>query len=233
MKLESLELKSLFRTVRTGYEAWTGLLIYGASFLFALEVTFIALKEINWLVLFFSGVAGTFINFLLSKKFPKKFPLWKGGFHIVLFFPPYSSFFMSIALFVFITHFFILDFQFVWGKSLQALPSVIEEIAFWFAAFLIAVGIIFLPPLLLLYQLTKRTKKITFPKLLLVSIFSIIIAYGIGILLDKVEFHTFSKKVISLVLGFLPFHWFYELFISSIFPIKSISMLFKKLPKIK
>ena len=67
MKLESLELKSLFRTVRTGYEAWTGLLIYGASFLFALEVTFIALKEINWLVLFFSGVAGTFINFLLSK----------------------------------------------------------------------------------------------------------------------------------------------------------------------
>jgi hypothetical protein len=173
-------------------------------------------------------------NFLLSKRFPERFPLWRGGFHPFFFIPPYSSFFMSIALFIFLGHFFIPSFQSIWQKSLiEAFPDVVEEMACLFIGGAVVISLIFIPPILLFYRITKKTEKITFQKVLPTVFLAMIIAYFVGILIDRADFQALAKKLIIFILGFVPIHWFYELFLGSIFPIKSILMLLKKLPKIK
>ena len=224
-----IELKSLLNTINNVYNIWARLLTYGASFLFAFEVTIMAIWKINLLIILVAGFLGAYINFLLSKKFPKRFPLWNINIRNIVF-PPYSSFFMSAALFIFSGHFLFSNFQIVWQESLtKALPSVITEIALWFVGAPIALGLIFVPSLLLLIYLTKKTKEITFLKLLPVLFLSTTIAYFVGALLDNRGFHLFAEKVVPLFLGFLPISWFYELFVSSLFPKESIQVLFDKL----
>jgi len=238
------KLKSYIDAVNRGYKIWTGAMIYVASFLFAFKVAATAftpflLEGFNFLILIGAGVLSSVVSFLLYKRTPKRFPLWDHFLKLKIrslydfLFPPFSTFLMSVALFTFISHFSSPSFQVVWQKSLEEFPEIVENIAFYFVALVVFMLIIFVPPILLLVYGTKKEKRIHFSKsvaIIVSFIYAIVVSYWIRPL-DEETMHIFAEKIVIFFLGFIPLHWFFELYIHSIFPIKGIKTFFKEASK--
>ena len=161
-------MKVFLRAIKKGYKLWIRTIIYIGSYFFAVLVSWWAFSsEINTQFLIGVGAIGSLSNYLLYKRFAKSYHLWgfltKNRFlfdvRLILFLPPVSTFFISIALCIYIGSLFIPSFNQVWQMSLEGLPDIVG-------------------------------------------------------FLSSFLFFLWSEKFIYILLGFIPIHWIYELFVA-------------------
>lgn len=208
---------------------WEKLIIFITSIFFSFVVVIEAISNsgINFIIL---GLPFVFINFFLSKKFPHRFTSWTGSVGIkpsnFFVYPPFSTIAMSTALIIYLSHFIDIDAEFIWDKSINLLPLILETIGMNLTALpvLIILAFILVGPFYIFYFFYKnkframqsRSKYIL---LTLFLIYSFIVSY---LLMSKYLLAIDSVKLLAqitkFVVGFIPIHWFYELFIASLKP---------------
>jgi len=212
---------------KTGFNVWLNLVIYCGSVLFAaMAFVIVFRKMVNPLAVIGFGVLGCLINYLLSRKLPKRFPLWHNlkqtlkGFRrvsILLFLPPLSVFLMSAGLGLFIAGLFIESFADAWQRSLQLLPYVFSELGLYFVLLPVFMVLLFAPVVIILIYVSKL--KIKYPKaisIFLAVIYALFITFLLIKTLGEVDLTEGPSKVMAFILGFIPLHWFFEIFVSSV-----------------
>jgi len=202
------------------------------SIFFAINTVgpFLALSHSS--LVWFSMVVGLLIvmaaNFYLSKRYPKRFYSYdvisKNSSKIrgFLFFPPFSTFFYSFGLIVFILHFFTMSVATSWRFSLE----IVNEMYGLFGEGFIFVPLSFISIILgtflcLYLALNLQGKlKIKDEKFLISVFFSIILslwlywAFNFLVRFNE-EIFFLSIQTIRYFAVFVPLHWFYLLFMSS------------------
>lgn len=206
-----------------------GLIIFCVSFFFAIAIVGVAVISGGWIYMILA-IPLVIISFFLSKKFPKRFTSWswrgKTNFYKLISTPPVFTAVTSIALVVFIAHFFDPLAKEIWSMGLILLPGIMNEIGMRIFAWFV-----FLPVLVILCYLTfwgllkilRKKGGIDSHKFLFyvtIAISTVFYAYLLGKLLDGSagnEVMDYIGKAISIIVGCIPIHWAYEIFIGSIF----------------
>lgn len=174
-------------------------------------------------------LASNIINYFLSRRYKERFYSW-GIFEkrSIFFSPPFSTFFFSFGLAVFILSFFSETTKQSWQAVLEGLPKI-YELAGSFLSFMLA-SLLFLPilvaPLLFgVYLLTKARSKMQRVLFFMVAVVLLFIVLFVFIYSTSYSPWTsrfdiffessiiFFQKVTMFLVSFSPIYWFYFLFI--------------------
>jgi len=226
------------------YMIFINIITFSVSLLFAYIILLVVISSISFsfesLTFIILSMPFILLNFFLYKKFPKRFASWNYNFKStikndyigIIGLPPFSIIAMSIALLVFLFHFFNPLANMIWMNSLGRLPLLMEstgiyfiEILFFFIVFM-AIPIFMLMVFIYLsnkvfHELNSflKGKKFKVFFLILTLIYFLVIIYFLydfqrnGRLENIPEL---AKEIINVIVGFIPIHWFYELFIGSL-----------------
>lgn len=203
-------------------------IIFFISLLFAVLIAGETIISKGWIYIVLA-IPLVMVNFFLTRKFPARFislsrrtraDSYKGIFAQLGFVT-----IMSTALIVFVFHFFDPLAKEIWSTGLGFLPEIMNE-----AGMLIFTLFIFLPILIALCFLTFYGALKLFKKktgigrhkslfYLTVAISTILYTYLLAKLMDVTignKIIDYSGKAISIIVGFIPIHWAYEIFVGSL-----------------
>lgn len=204
-------------------------IIFGISLFFAVLIVGLTVVSEGWIYIILA-VPLVIVNFFLAKKFPARFIPWsrrtKTDSYKAIFAQLGFAMITSTALIVFVFHFFDPLAKEIWSVGLDFLPEIMNE-----AGMRIFALFIFLPVLIALCFLTfygilkllKKKTEIDCHKSLFyltVAISTILYTYLLAKLIDATvgnEIIDYSGKAISIIVGFIPIHWAYEIFVGSLF----------------
>ncbi|MDO8524116.1 MAG: hypothetical protein Q7R99_00625 [bacterium] len=211
-----------------GYRVWLSLLVYYGSAIFALACFIVFLRQgqnLFFPVLGFA-LAGIILSFGLSRVFPDRFPFWFDVWKIVkrnprsvLFFPPFSSFFMSLGVVLFVGNFFNTQLKEIWSFCLSMLPFVYLQLGV-FIALPIFLIVAVLPAVLLLIYWPQKFQTKRYEKAFVIFI-AIVYCLGMTYLFSYTITNQTGAvdligKAIEFFIGFIPLHWVYEILFGSI-----------------
>ena len=247
MRIMIKKISEILPLVFKKYRFYARLLIYVCSWLIAVCVSamaFIKASDFLFIIILINvGIIGALIHFLLYKKFSKRFIVWAypTKFHFwgrinygagIFLIPPISSFVMSIALFIFGYSFFDPRIKNFWMGTFTGGSMFIVEAVSIYLVFVTFMIVFFSVSCWCLSSITeiekgKKVAKNFFSIKFLVLIFiANLIFYIIFLYIARVGIYSITAqplydltaKILILLLGFIPFHWFYELFVGSICP---------------
>ena len=203
-------------------------IIFFISLFFAVLIVGKTIISGGWIYIILT-IPLVIVNFFLARKFPARFISWpqrtRADSYKAIFAQLGFAMITSTALIVFVFHFFDPLAKEIWSAGLDFLPEIMNE-----AGMRIFALFIFLPVLITLCFLTfygvlklfKKKTEIDCHKSLFYSIIAvstILYTYLLAKLIDATvgnEIIDYSGKAISIVVGFIPVHWAYEIFIGSL-----------------
>ena len=224
-------LKRRLEYFHVGYRVITGIIIYFGSYLFAINVSMnLFVSDNNVAPFIVAGLIGSFVNYLLYRFYSKHYHYWylfkrvRGGVDLrsVFYLPPVSTFFMAVALTAFFANHFFLRYREVWQESLISIPRVVDFIADEMIVLILLSIFIFVFPFLFLRYGFRRWGEGQKVKFLLYSIVFIGIPLSIYIVGSYLKIHKEISIIVMeflhhgtyIILGFIPIHWIYELFVA-------------------
>ena len=228
--MKKLSIEKVIAEILKFYKAVILAIVYAGSFSYAFRIFVHASSETSFylftLVVFF-GFVGVALNYLFYRMSSKNYHSWnQKGFKdfpfemkimLTPFFPPVSTFFMSSALFVYGASFFSEYFQEMWSVTPSSLSETLEgfltTFLFMFVIFVISFGSMSV----LSYFFARRFKSMSSGKYLILVLLYLLIIFGSGALYwflhdNKLLISIFSTSIYFLI-GFIPFHWVYYIFI--------------------
>jgi hypothetical protein len=206
----------------------SNLIIFGVSILFAFWVLLETVTSRGWIFIIFS-IPFILVNLFFSKKFPDRFHKWfkyDKHYYRPVSRPPLSITAMSIALTVFIFHLFYSPAAEIWHSSLENLPSVMTAVGtyvilfiFSFIFFIVSmyIFIIIFERLVKLFNISHKTSHRYSPLFLVGFLFlsEVLFLKTIGLpIIEVVLLNIYQIAV--FVVGFIPIHWVYEIFVGSL-----------------
>jgi len=219
------------------------IIIFSVSILFAYIILFATILSINYsfdgFMFIILGMPLVLLNFLLYKRFPERFASWNHNFKSkmkhdyagMISLPPFSIIAMSTALIVFLFHFFNQFANMIWMSSLDRLPLLMESVGMYFIKILFFIIFFVVIPIFIFMACMYLSNKI-FPKLksflknkkfkilflILTLIYFLVVIYFLYDFQKNGRLENIPelvKMIMSIIIGFIPIHWFYELFIAS------------------
>ena len=203
--------------------------IVSLSFASIIFLYVISSKE-SWIYIVFA-VPLVMINYILSKKFPNGFNTWGQYKHPydIFFVAPVSIIIISTAFIVYVFNYFNPLANEIWLSALQILPALYDiagREVFVFSYSIILVILMVLVPFIIFRKIFKLIKKRDHKfgeykkqaflfyicgSFLIFSFFIILLNF---LIVNKIIEN--SVGVITFIVGFIPIHWFYEIFIGSL-----------------
>lgn len=198
----------------------SGIIAFVASLFFSLLVISVSISNGGFLFIVL-GIALFLISYIFSKKRPTallaKYASTSER-HLITH-PPLPNIFMSIALIVYIFHFFSLKADIVWIKSAEELPKIMGNVSAlsMVPLVLIVIAIIYVILKYIYSILTLFIKSDNFKKniFIFISLVFVFILYHFTFIVFGGDINKISIGLINYIVGFMPIFWFYELFISS------------------
>ena len=222
-----------------GYRVITGIIIYFGSYFFAVAVStrLIVSGEIIYPFIL-AGIVGSVVNYFLYRFYSSRYHYWyllKKRNNVgsgIFFLPPVSTFFMATALSMYCASLFVSSYKEVWIESKSYLPEIIKNMSGLITEQIIIVGIVGIVAALIFWSLFFVLKTFVKSRSVELFIFGIAIvgvpSLLIGVLMitdgglpmekfgaeSSAFLEGYVEIVILVVLGFIPFHWIYELFVA-------------------
>lgn len=214
-------------------------LAYIAAVLFGIALTIIFIVSDShaswvWICLLAIILISNIANYFLSLKYRDRFYSWSSPFLrknpiFFLFFPPFSTFFLSFGLAIFILKFFSKTAENSWQEAVKSLPEIYKLMGSFLS--MISASLLLLPivigGLLLGVFLIKRARSkvqetMFFILAVIIFFFSLFILISpslypqLGEKFDIVFEYSivFFQKVTGFLVSFSPIYLFYFLFIS-------------------
>lgn len=231
--LEEMKNTEVISKVHSLTNIGIGAVVYMVSYIFAvILLMFLFFSGIDITLYVAVGILGSFLNFLLYKMSLSGYHVWsKNSFghdltkvpFMFLFIPPFSIFIMSSSLMVYISSYFSLEAKGVWEEGLYLLPNflnfITDSIVITGLVMIIILGMFMIIGILQKYKNQKipinRKRYLYFITIGVVVLVMILRFYGSydegNIFYVIVSQH--SRLLLVFFLGFIPLHWFYEIFV--------------------
>lgn len=226
--MKKLPIKDACAQIVKVYKSLVGVIIYITSLSYAFGVCKNIYGELifsSLIIFVFFGFVGAILNYVLYRRFSKEYHVWGNkevkesslGVKAMLvpFIPPVSTFLMSSALSLYIVRLFSEYYKKIWDINSILLPNVLEgffvNFLFGFVIFIISFALMVIST----YLVSKVFKGDGSGILVLLYLLTIV---GSGVLywfsFENELVVSITEKSLYFLIGFIPVHWFYFLFVS-------------------